>query len=83
MSNEDRRNGERGNGGVIKQEIVPDPVTDSWPDREGTDRVPQGDRVTVDPTLADEEVVPPSKPESSDAKTRTSFGNDSARQGTN
>jgi hypothetical protein len=72
MSNEDRHQGERGDGGVSKQEIVPAPVTDPWPDRHGTERVPQGDRVTVDPTLADEEVVPPSKAEGPTQK-RTSF----------
>jgi len=60
--------------------------------------VPEGDRVIVDPTLADEEVVPPDQYEgdqdedgSSDgqnesegsARNRTSFGNDPKRQGTN
>jgi hypothetical protein len=60
--------------------------------------VPEGDRVRVDPTGADEEVVPPDQYEgdldeddSSDgseepegsARNRTSFGNDPSRQGTN
>jgi len=60
--------------------------------------VPEGDRVTVDPMLADEEVVPPDQDEgdrdeddSSDgqkesegsARNRTSFGNHPKRQGTN
>jgi hypothetical protein len=60
-----------------------------------TDDVPEGDRVTVDPTLADEEVVPKDGPhecdfpdgqaesEGSDARKRTSFGNDPQRQGKN
>jgi hypothetical protein len=31
---------------------------DSWQADDGSDSVPEGDSVTVDPTLADEEVVP-------------------------
>jgi hypothetical protein len=60
--------------------------------------VPEGDRVTVDPVLADEEVVPPDQYEGDldeddsfdgqedsegSARNRTSFGNDPARHGTN
>jgi hypothetical protein len=75
-----------------------DPEFDARGEAGMTDDVPEGDRVTVDPTLADEEVVPPDQyegdldeddspdgqdePEGS-AKERTSFGNDPERNGTN
>jgi len=59
--------------------------------------VPEGERVTVDPTMADEEIVPPDQYEGDldeddsegqeaaedTVKHRTSVGNDPARQGTN
>jgi hypothetical protein len=71
---------ERREGGVIKNHVLPDDVT---PARAAdTNRVPPGDRVTIDPTLADEEVVSPNA-EGAAAKQRTSVGNDPERAGTN
>jgi hypothetical protein len=83
MRHEDRHKVGPGEGSMIKQETVPDAVADPRPERDGTDRVPSGDRVTVDPVRADEEVVAPTSAEGSDPKRRTSFGNDPGRQGTN
>jgi hypothetical protein len=73
---------ERCEGGVTKNDVVRDDVTPPGPYAADTKRVPPGDRVTINPTLADEEVVSPNA-EGAAAKQRTSVGNDAERAGTN